>query len=219
VRRCDREVKGSRNPTEPVREVHVGGAAAVGSGLGWAWLEEVWLLQFRIGARLLSMSGDHVASTIVSPHSVATRGAFGAVTGFSVKHNVTERAPRVNWVVGKEKAGAKLGGELHGLPSEVEFLGRNRLEEARGTWQHLGEESGLVILPKSVEEGIVLGLVQGLGKGLLPRPLAGGWVDPVGGGQPSVQGVEGGAERGTVGLCLPHEMRVDLTAEAPGGSA
>jgi hypothetical protein len=165
------------------------------------------------------MPGDHVASAVVSPHSVATRGALGAVTGFSVKHHVTKGAPRVNWVVGQEKAGAKLGGELHGLPSEVQFLRRDRFQEARGTWQHLGEESSFVVLTKSVEEGVVLGLVQGLREGLLPGPLAGGWVDPAGGGQPSVQGVEGGAKRGIVGLGLPHEMRVDFAAEVPGGGA
>ena len=99
----------------------------------------------------------------------------------------------VCWVVGDEQVGAKLGGELHGLPSEVQLFRRNRLEEARGAWQHLGKESSLVVLTKNVKEGIVLGLVQGFGNGFLLRPLADGWADPAGEGQPGVESVEGGA--------------------------
>ena len=44
VRRCEREVEGVNC------EVHVGGMAAFGKGLGWAWLEKVWFFRFRIGA-------------------------------------------------------------------------------------------------------------------------------------------------------------------------
>ena len=58
--------------------------------------------------------------------------------------------------------------------------------------------------------------VQKRGQGLLPRPLAGGWVDPARGGQPSVKGTEGGTEQRVVVLGLPHEVWVALPAEAPG---